>query len=80
MYEPALTGSSIRKWVLSGGWRDARYPVEPGRGPGTSLIGRYAEELERLACVLNVACGIVEANVYRDEDDAFAAKFGTEFH
>ena len=50
-FEPALTGSSIRKWVLSGGWRDARYLVEPGRGPSTSLIGRYADELERLACV-----------------------------
>ncbi|KAJ5151266.1 uncharacterized protein N7482_010518 [Penicillium canariense] len=56
--------NSLKLWVLSGGWRDAIYMYEPGRGPEKSVIGRYCDALERIS----------------REDLDFAHKYGTQFH
>lgn len=56
--------NSLKLFVLSGAWRDARYLHEPGRGPSGSRISEYAD-----ACTLFAAT-----------DEAFAARFGRQFH
>ena len=56
--------NAIKLWVRSGGWRDARYLNEPGRGPLGSYLDLYASEMETIA----------------RNDAAFAARFGTRFH
>ncbi|KAF5858235.1 hypothetical protein ETB97_004641 [Aspergillus alliaceus] len=56
--------NALKQWVLSKGWRTARYVKEPGEGPKYSLIQDYCDFLEELA----------------QEDNEFAQKFGTEFH
>lgn len=55
--------NSIKRWVLTGGWRDARYVREPGRGPEDGLVARYADACERIA----------------REDEEFKKKFGELF-
>lgn len=39
----------IKRWVLTGGWRETRYVREPGRGPKGGLVARYADACERIA-------------------------------
>ncbi|KAI9149613.1 hypothetical protein HJFPF1_11668 [Paramyrothecium foliicola] len=56
--------NAIRHFVLTGGWRDARYLYEPGQGPGNSLVRRYANELEQLA----------------SKDAVFRLQYGEKFH
>jgi hypothetical protein len=56
--------NALKKFVLSQGWRNARYVYEPGSGPKNSLLNIYASACEEIA--------------QRDED--FAQKFGTQFH
>jgi hypothetical protein len=41
--------NALKRWVLTGGWRDARYVREPGRGPEGGLVARYADACERIA-------------------------------
>lgn len=55
---------AVKRWVLTGGWRDARYVREPGRGPEGGLVARYADACERIA----------------GEDEEFRRKFGEFFH
>ncbi|KAI3393735.1 hypothetical protein diail_3781 [Diaporthe ilicicola] len=56
--------NTLKRWVLTGGWRDARYVREPGRGPEGGLIAQYADACERIA----------------REDPDFRRKFGDKFH
>lgn len=56
--------NAIKRWVLTGGWRDARYVREPGRGPEGGLVAQYADACERIA----------------REDKGFRDKFGEAFH
>ncbi|KAG8162763.1 hypothetical protein KVR01_007241 [Diaporthe batatas] len=56
--------NAIKRWVLTGGWREARYVREPGRGPEGGVVARYADACERIA---------------RD-DEGFRRKFGEVFH
>lgn len=56
--------NALKRWVLTGGWRGARYIREPGRGPEGGLVAWYADACERIA---------------RD-DEKFRAKFGGRFH
>ncbi|POS73240.1 hypothetical protein DHEL01_v208366 [Diaporthe helianthi] len=62
--EKAQGQNAIKRWVLTGGWRDARYLREPGRGPECGLVARYADACERIA----------------REDEEFRKKFGEHFH
>lgn len=55
---------AIKRWVLTGGWRNAMYVREPGRGPEGGLVARYADACERIA----------------REDHDFRKKFGERFH
>ncbi|KAA8651134.1 uncharacterized protein ATNIH1004_000012 [Aspergillus tanneri] len=55
---------ALKRWILSRGWRTARYVKEPGEGPMYGIIQDYCNFLEQLA----------------QEDDDFAQQFGTEFH
>lgn len=55
---------AIKSFVLSGGWRKARYVHEPGRGPLGDLLDTYA-----------TACETIAMN-----DPEFASQFGTRFH
>ncbi|KAA8646851.1 uncharacterized protein ATNIH1004_005526 [Aspergillus tanneri] len=55
---------ALKRWILSRGWRTARYVKEPGEGPMYSIIQDYCNFLEQLA----------------QEDNDFAQQFGTEFH
>jgi hypothetical protein len=41
--------ASLRRWVLTGGWRDAKYRLEPIRLRPGSLIDMFCEDLERIA-------------------------------
>ena len=54
--------NALKRWVLTGGWRDARYVREPGRGPEGGLVARYADACERIA----------------REDEEFRRKFGKQ--
>ncbi|KAJ5081544.1 hypothetical protein NUU61_009808 [Penicillium alfredii] len=56
--------NALKKWVLTGGWRDAMYLNEPGRGPETGPIGHWCDALERIA----------------REDADFRRQFGSRFH
>lgn len=56
--------NALKRWVLTGGWRGARYIKEPGRGPEGGLVARYADACERIA----------------GEDAEFRGKFGERFH
>ncbi|KAA8648016.1 uncharacterized protein ATNIH1004_003899 [Aspergillus tanneri] len=56
--------SALQQWILSRGWRTARYVKEPGEGPMYSIIQDYCNFLKQLA----------------QEDNNFAQQFGTEFH
>lgn len=56
--------NALKLFVLSGGWRDARYLHEPGRGPSGSRISEYAD-----------ACTLIAA-----QDQGFATRFGRQFH
>ncbi|KKY29445.1 hypothetical protein UCDDA912_g10631 [Diaporthe ampelina] len=56
--------NAIKRWVLTGGWRDAGYVREPGRGPEGGLVAQYADACERIA----------------GEDAEFRNKFGGVFH
>ncbi|KAL1859049.1 hypothetical protein Daus18300_009687 [Diaporthe australafricana] len=55
---------ALKRWVLTGGWRDASYVREPGRGPEGGLVAQYADACERIA----------------REDQDFRRKFGEKFH
>ncbi|KAA8642557.1 uncharacterized protein ATNIH1004_011502 [Aspergillus tanneri] len=55
---------ALKQWILSRGWRTARYVKEPGEGPMYSIIQDYCNFLKQLA----------------QEDNNFAQQFGTEFH
>ncbi|OQE07171.1 hypothetical protein PENVUL_c014G00188 [Penicillium vulpinum] len=54
----------MKRWILTGGWRDAFYLYEPGRCYSKGSIGRMCDELEEIAA----------------SDSAFANKWGTRFH
>lgn len=41
--------NALKRWVLTGGWRDARYVREPGKGPEGGLVARYADACESIA-------------------------------
>ncbi|KAA8651691.1 uncharacterized protein ATNIH1004_000587 [Aspergillus tanneri] len=56
--------NALKRWILSRGWRTARYVKEPGEGPMYGIIQDYCNFLEQLA----------------QEDNDFAQQFGTEFH
>ncbi|KAJ6110557.1 hypothetical protein N7486_002792 [Penicillium sp. IBT 16267x] len=56
--------SSLKRWVLTGGWREAKYRLEPVRLRPGSLIDIFCENLERIA----------------REDASFADKWGCQFH
>lgn len=63
--EERLQGeNALKRWVLTGGWRGARYIREPGRGPEGGLVARCADACERIA----------------GEDEEFRSKFGGRFH
>lgn len=62
--EQAQGETAIKRWILTGGWRDARYVREPGQGPEGGLIARYADACESIA----------------REDEEFKRKFGEFFH
>ncbi|EPS27943.1 hypothetical protein PDE_02887 [Penicillium oxalicum 114-2] len=59
-----LGRNALKLWVLTGGWRRARYQHEPGAGSDNSLIREYCNALERIA----------------REDPEFASRWGTMFH
>ena len=44
----------MKRWILTGGWRDASYHHEPGRCHPASPIGRMCDELEEIAYVLQL--------------------------
>ncbi|KAJ5399912.1 hypothetical protein N7465_010401 [Penicillium sp. CMV-2018d] len=54
----------MKRWILTGEWRDASYHHEPGRCHPASPIGRMCDELEEIAV----------------KNPAFAKKWGTRFH
>ncbi|CZR58848.1 uncharacterized protein PAC_08740 [Phialocephala subalpina] len=56
--------NAIKRFVVTGGWRDARYLSEPGTGPTNGRLDLYATACERIA----------------RNDPEFAAMFGTQFH
>ncbi|KAM3433313.1 hypothetical protein NHJ13734_006495 [Beauveria thailandica] len=62
--EKRLGRNAIKRWVLDGGWRRARYFNEPQRLNPDLLIMQYADCFELLA--------------RRSEE--FRASFGAEFH
>jgi len=41
--------NTLKLWVLSGGWREAKYRMEPIRLHSGSLIDMFCEDLERIA-------------------------------
>ncbi|KAJ6139268.1 hypothetical protein N7471_005754 [Penicillium samsonianum] len=43
--------NAMKRWILTGGWRDASYRYEPGRCKPKSPIGRMCDELEEIATV-----------------------------
>lgn len=43
--------NGMKRWILTGGWRDASYLHEPGRCHPESPIGRMCDELEEIAYV-----------------------------
>lgn len=43
--------NSMKRWILTGGWRDASYLHEPGRCHPASPIGRMCDDLEEIAYV-----------------------------
>ncbi|KAJ5676168.1 hypothetical protein N7462_009065 [Penicillium macrosclerotiorum] len=55
---------ALKRSVLTGGWRDADYWCDPGRGSDSSVIRAYCDALEQIA----------------REDPDFAQKYGTQFH
>ncbi|KAJ5992411.1 hypothetical protein N7451_008135 [Penicillium sp. IBT 35674x] len=56
--------NTLKRWVLTGGWREAKYRMEPIRSGRGSLIDLFCQDLERIA----------------REDASFAAKYGCQFH
>ncbi|KAH8684404.1 hypothetical protein BGZ60DRAFT_165252 [Tricladium varicosporioides] len=62
--ETAAGQSALKLFVLSGGWRNADFAVEPGRGPPGGYMDRYATACEAIART----------------DAAFRATYGSEFH
>ncbi|KAL4959545.1 uncharacterized protein BDV14DRAFT_205535 [Aspergillus stella-maris] len=56
--------NALKRMVISGEWRRARFGYEPGRGPLNGIIDRFATGCEVLA----------------QHDPDFARKFGTRFH
>lgn len=64
MQEKAIRTNALRNWVVTGGWRDAQFVNEPGRGILGGLLDEYA-----------TACEVIAA---RDQD--FAQRFGRRFH
>ncbi|OQE03897.1 hypothetical protein PENSOL_c001G10245 [Penicillium solitum] len=56
--------NSMKRWILTGGWRDASYLHEPGRCHSASPIGRMCDDLEEIAA----------------NNSTFAKKWGTRFH
>lgn len=90
----ADTPSALKRWVLTSGWRNARYVMEPGyvqhtlricsaytpsRGPAGGLIDRYATACEAIAYVAHTL-STCSANFCSRVDPAFAATFGDQFH
>ncbi|KAI2670580.1 hypothetical protein LCP963914a_9838 [Penicillium roqueforti] len=60
-----VTGvNAIKRYVLTGGWRNAIYSKEPGRAQPESVLGVFCDALENIA----------------RNDAAFAAEYGTQFH
>lgn len=55
---------AMKRFVRSGGWRNAVFALEPGRGPRGGCIDYFATALEELAA----------------EDADFAARYGRKFH
>lgn len=43
--------NAMKRWILTGGWRDASYLYEPARCQPSSPIGRMCDELEEIAYV-----------------------------
>jgi len=41
--------NALKLWVRSGGWRNARYVIEPGTGPTGGLIDHYATAYKEIA-------------------------------
>lgn len=41
--------SALKRFVLERRWHDARFMLEPGRGPVNGLLDRYATACERIA-------------------------------
>jgi hypothetical protein len=41
--------NALKRWVLTGGWRNAVYYYEPSFGAERSLIRKYCDALERIA-------------------------------
>lgn len=39
----------LKRWVLTGGWREANYRMEPIRSGRGSLIDLFCQDLERIA-------------------------------
>ncbi|KAJ5333224.1 hypothetical protein MYU51_014785 [Penicillium brevicompactum] len=56
--------NAIKRFVLTGGWRNAIYSKEPGRAQPESVLGVFCDALENIA----------------RKDAAFAAEYGTQFH
>jgi hypothetical protein len=56
--------NALKLYVMSQGWRSARFQRDPGRCQPESLISIYATQLETIAAT----------------DPAFAAQWGTRFH
>jgi len=56
--------NALKQWVLTCGWRNARYLNEPGRGPVHGLLNMYATVCEEIAAA----------------DSEFAKQYGTRFH
>jgi hypothetical protein len=54
--------NALKRWVLMGGWRNARYVRDPGRGPKNGLVAQYADACEEIA----------------SEDEEFRRKFGKQ--
>ena len=60
-----VTGATaMKQFVRSGGWRNAVFAREPGRGPERGCIDYFATAMEALAA----------------EDADFAATYGRKFH
>lgn len=45
----SLSSSALKRFVLLGGWRNARYVHEPRFGPTQGILNEYAIACERIA-------------------------------